>query len=55
MWLEGLPSGIRPSKRLAPLVKRWAQHAARKAAGGEFMFEREDENDISTDDEEDAA
>jgi hypothetical protein len=54
-WLECLPSGIRESKLLEPLVERcqWAQHAARKAAG-EYMVEREDENDISTD-EEDAA
>jgi hypothetical protein len=42
-WLECLPSG------LAQFVKRWAQCAARKAAG-EFMVEREDENDISMDD-----
>ncbi len=35
--LECLLSGIRASKRLAPFVKRWAQRAARKAAGGEFM------------------
>jgi hypothetical protein len=34
-------------------VKRWAQHAARKTAG-EFMVECEDENNISTDDKEDA-
>jgi hypothetical protein len=53
-WLECLPSGIRARKRLAPFVKRWTQRAARKAAGGEFMVEREDENDISTDDDEDA-
>ncbi len=53
-WLECLPSGIHESKRLAPFVKRSAQRAARKAAG-EFMVEREDENNISTDDEEDAA
>ncbi len=54
-WLECLPSGTRASKRLAPIVKRWTQRAARKAAGGEFMLEREDENDISTDEEEDTA
>jgi hypothetical protein len=47
-WLECLPSGIRASKRLAPFVKQWAQRAARKAAGGEFMVEREDKNNIST-------
>ncbi len=53
-WLECLPSGIRASKRLAPFVKRWAQRAARKAVGGECMVEREDKNDMSTDDDEDA-
>jgi hypothetical protein len=52
-WLECLPSEIRASKRLAPFVEQWTQRAARKAAG-EFMVEREDENDISTDDEENA-
>jgi hypothetical protein len=41
------------SKRLVPFVKRWAQRAARKATG-EFMVECEDENDISTDEDEDA-
>jgi hypothetical protein len=35
-------------------VKQWTQRAACKAAG-EVMVEREDENDILTDDEEDAA
>jgi hypothetical protein len=53
-WLECLPSGIRTSKRLVLFMKRWEQRAARKAAGGEFMVERKNENDISTDDEEDA-
>ncbi len=52
--LECLPRWIRASKRLAPFVKWWAQRAARKAAG-EFMVDSEDENDISTDDDEDAA
>ncbi len=51
-WLECLPSGIHESKRLAPFVERWAQRAAHKA--GELMVEREDENYISTYDEEDA-
>jgi hypothetical protein len=53
--LECLLSGNRASKRLVPFVKQWTQRAARKAAG-EFMVECEDEteNDISTDDEEDA-
>jgi hypothetical protein len=41
-------------ERLAEHLKRWAQHAARKASG-EFMVEREDENYISTDEEEDDA
>jgi hypothetical protein len=52
-WLECLQSGIRASMRLEPFVKHCAQRAAPKAAG-EFMVEREDENDISTDEEEDA-
>ncbi len=47
-WLEFLPSGIRESKLLAQFVERFARKA------GEFMVEREDENDISTDDKEDA-
>ncbi len=37
--------------RLAPFVERWAQRAARKT--GEFMVEREDENNILTEDDED--
>ncbi len=45
-WLECLQSGNSKSKLLAPFVARWAQRAARKA--GEFMVEREDENNIST-------
>jgi hypothetical protein len=48
-WLECLPSGICASKRLAPFVKRWAQLTRRKAAG-EFIVEREDKNNISTND-----
>ncbi len=52
-WLGCLPSRNRASKRVALFVKRWTQRAARKA-GREFMVEREDENDILTDDDEDA-
>jgi hypothetical protein len=33
---------------MAPLLERWAQ---RGGEAGEFMVEREDENDISTHDE----
>jgi hypothetical protein len=51
-WLECLPSGIRESKRPAQFLERGAQRAARKV--GKLLVEREDENDISTDDEEDA-
>jgi hypothetical protein len=51
-WLDCLPSGIRESKRLAPFLERWAQRAAHKV--GKFMVERKDENDVSTDNEEDA-
>ncbi len=39
-------------ERLAEHLKWWAQHAARNASG-EFMVEREDKNNISTDEEED--
>ncbi len=53
-WLDCQSSWIRASKRLALFVKRWARRAASKATGGEFMVEREDENDILTDDDEDA-
>jgi hypothetical protein len=50
-WLECLPKGIRESERLAAHLKRWEEHGTK---AGEFMVEREaeNENEISTDDEE---
>ncbi len=48
-WLECLPSGIRESKRLALFVEWWSPRAARKV--GKFMLVREDEKNISMDDD----
>ncbi len=50
-WLKCLPKGIRESERLAAHLKRWEERGAK---AGKFMLEREaeNENEISTDDEE---
>ncbi len=56
-WLECLPEGIRELERLAAHLKRWEEHQIAEECGakaGEFMVvrEAEQENEISTDDEE---
>ncbi len=48
-WRECLPSGIRECKRMPPNLKRRAQRGDK---AGEFMVERENEDDISTDNQE---
>jgi hypothetical protein len=48
-WSKCLPKGIRESKRLAAYLKRWEKRGNKE---GGFMVECEDEDDVSTDDEE---